>query len=163
MTPNLSDELVLQRMLIQEFTSLKINNIFYNKKNKYYYVASGKTLTSVHRAVAKSTLRNPDGYGDVNHKDSDRANNYPTNLEWCTRSYNIKHSYEAGRVGPSMGKFGKDHGASKPIKGVHKDTGETVYFDSLADARRVGFSPSKICVVAKGHRPHHRGYKWSYM
>ena len=32
----------------------------------------------------------------VNHKDSNKANNNIKNLEWCSRTYNIKYGYENG-------------------------------------------------------------------
>jgi len=38
---------------------------------------------------------------DVNHKNSDRADNRLENLEYCTRSENVKHGYTAN---PSMRK-----------------------------------------------------------
>jgi hypothetical protein len=49
-------------------------------------------ITSVHRAVAKAFLLNPNAYPVVNHKDSNRLNNVFSNLEWCTYSWNNKHA-----------------------------------------------------------------------
>ena len=59
----------------------------------------------VHRLTALAFLPNPKGLSDVNHKDGQRLNNtvfvtsYGTvdeersNLEWCTRQYNLEHAY----------------------------------------------------------------------
>lgn len=59
---------------------------------KYYF--NGKKRTDrVHRILAMLFIDNPENKVDVNHKDGDRKNNNIDNLEWCTRSENIKHAY----------------------------------------------------------------------
>jgi hypothetical protein len=55
-----------------------------------------KKYISGHRLVAVHFLKNPLGLPEVNHKDFDKVNNTHTNLEWCTRKHNNKHSYDAG-------------------------------------------------------------------
>ena len=51
-----------------------------------------KSLTT-HRIVALTFLDNPKGLIEVNHIDHNKHNNHLSNLEWITRSDNIKHSY----------------------------------------------------------------------
>lgn len=58
----------------------------------------GKLLSfPVHRLVAKAFLPNPEGLPEVNHKDFNRRNNHVDNLEWVTRSENMRHAFTAGR------------------------------------------------------------------
>ena len=76
----------------------KMLNLHTNKRNGYVYVwlnknGAGKFIR-VHKLVAETFLNNDSNYTDINHKDYNRTNNNVTNLEYCTRSYNIKHSYE---------------------------------------------------------------------
>lgn len=51
----------------------------------------------VHRLVLSTfnPIENMENY-DVNHKNGDKLDNRLENLEWCTRSENIKHSYGNG-------------------------------------------------------------------
>lgn len=58
----------------------------------------------VHRAVA-SVWVNGDQSLTVNHKDSNKQNNYADNLEWVSNRENIKHSFLTGaRPKETMGK-----------------------------------------------------------
>lgn len=54
----------------------------------------------VHRLVAEHFLPNPDNLEEINHKDGNKDNNHVGNLEWCTRSHNVKHSYDTGLKQP---------------------------------------------------------------
>ena len=47
---------------------------------------------AVHRLVANAFLPNPNNYKEVNHKDKNTFNNDVSNLEWCSRQYNIEYS-----------------------------------------------------------------------
>ena len=54
----------------------------------------------VHRLVAQHFIPNPNNLPEVNHIDGDKANNQVSNLEWCTRSHNVKHSFDTGLKQP---------------------------------------------------------------
>lgn len=65
-------------------------------KNGYAFMRlrrNGKqTGTGVHRLVALAFV---DGYAeglDINHKDKNRLNNRPENLEWTTHKHNVRYS-----------------------------------------------------------------------
>lgn len=50
----------------------------------------------IHRLVASTHLENPDNLPTVNHKDGNKLNNHKDNLEWCTKSQNMKHAVATG-------------------------------------------------------------------
>jgi hypothetical protein len=57
----------------------------------------GKNTTKlVHRLVIEAFIGESDS--EVNHKDCNRSNNNLENLEWVSRSENIKHAYMNGRL-----------------------------------------------------------------
>lgn len=65
----------------------------------YYQVhlggREGKTLL-LHRVIAKAFVENPNNYNIVNHKDGNKGNCSPSNLEWCTSAQNNKHAFDTG-------------------------------------------------------------------
>ena len=63
----------------------------------YLVTDNGPRMIQLHRLVMLSfkPIENADSF-DVNHIDGDKFNNSITNLEWCTRSENVKHAYSIG-------------------------------------------------------------------
>ena len=50
----------------------------------------------IHRLVAEAFISKNTDKEQVNHIDGNKENNCATNLEWCSQSENMKHSYRIG-------------------------------------------------------------------
>ena len=65
--------------------------------NGYKYVSlrvNDKSVVKyVHRLVGEHFIPNPHNYPEINHIDHNKANNHVSNLEWCTRQMNSRHSH----------------------------------------------------------------------
>lgn len=55
------------------------------------YRGKGAVQRKIHRLVAMAFISNPKGYKEVNHIDENKRNNMASNLEWCSRSYNVNY------------------------------------------------------------------------
>lgn len=127
-------------------------------------VICGKDV-KIHRMVALAFLPNPGNLPQVNHKDGVKSNSRADNLEWCTNSQNQIHKYQVlGQAGGMTGKRGAACKNSKRVRAVSVATGETLDFDSGAEAaRHLGVEPSGISMAARGVVKAYRGFHWFYL
>lgn len=126
-----------------------------NVQNNGYYIVwlcdseSNRKALLVHRLVASAFIENPNQFKDVNHKDGNKLNNGVSNLEWCTRSENIKHSYRVLNHRKN----------SKAIRCIETDK----RYESAADASRVtGINCGGIKHALRGISKTAGGYTWVY-
>lgn len=103
----------------------------------------------VHRLVAEAFCANPHGLPDVNHLDGNKANNHPSNLEWCTHAQNMRHAREMRLLRQE-----------RPVIGYVGGVGE--WFPSVNSTRRYGFSPACVSLTANGASPMHKGRQWAF-
>ena len=110
-----------------------------------------RTTVKIHRLVALAFLGKPAMTSlQVNHKDGNKENNHPSNLEWCTQRENIEHSFNIGL-----------RDSNKPkMKIIGRAKGITILLNSQADAVKLGFQQSNISKCIDGSRNTHKGFTW---
>ena len=87
---------IVRSLLTNKIMKPSITKFGYARVNLRYANSRKFKSMFVHRLVAMNFLDNPNNYSEVNHIDCNRLNNHITNLEWCSREQNIKHSYDVG-------------------------------------------------------------------
>ncbi|MGP1351652.1 MAG: NUMOD4 domain-containing protein [Hoylesella marshii] len=121
------------------------------KQNGGYLVVwlrkNGKTYAkTVHRLIALTFIP-PKSDKEVNHKDGDKTNNTIANLEWLTKSENIKHSYR---------QLGRKRNAQRILC---VETGE-IYASIKDAANKINITHSDIDHVLSGRSKSAGGYTW---
>ena len=141
------------------------------QKNGYLfcilYKNSKPKLCKVHRLVAAAFIPNPDKLPEVNHKDENKANNFvfvnkddsvdlnKSNLEWCTRLYNMRYGTRLKHVVEKR---------SKPVLQIDKETNEVIaeYPSAREAARKLNIDQGSISACCRGKQKTAYGFKWQY-
>lgn len=136
----------------------RVWSFYTNKFIKHSYLNTGYPMVTLwdgkkshgrtlHRLVAEAYLPKVEGKPHVNHKDSDRTNPKLENLEWCTRSENMKHGLASGNFDGKLGRKGKQNGN-------YRISSEVVV--AIIKARREGVSLKELSIKYKVSL----GYVW---
>jgi hypothetical protein len=115
----------------------------------------------VHYLVASAFL--PKGKNDkcVNHKDGNKQNNNVSNLEWCSYSHNIKHSFEVlGRKISIL--LGKEHPKAKKIYQIKNGQVVAEYYGAGEAERYTGIKRANIQRVLSGYNKTAGGFVWKH-
>ena len=127
---------------------------------------------SVHRLVAIVFINNKENKSDVNHKDGNKLNNNINNLEWVSKSENVKHSinilknknglkyYEKGNNWYREKRNLPYYSISKEIKNKIKSA---VNFINDFEDNAINLAKLKSCDIAVCGHIHQPDLKENYM
>lgn len=123
-----------------------IRNTRYN--STYLYKLGNSKQFLIHRLVAISFIDNPNNLPEVNHINGNKNDNNVNNLEWVTRSTNIKHSYD---------KLGKIAPFSKIV--INLDNG--IFYNSAKEAAKsINISYSCLRAMLNNQNPNRTNLKY---
>lgn len=158
LTRNVKNNSVLREKILK-------NNI---RKNKYCQVNLYKNTIykkiSIHRLVIGTFILNLENKPCVNHIDGNPTNNRLDNLEWCTYSENIQHSFKyLNRQCPTKGKFGKFSTNYREVNQYDlKGNFIKKWFGFHEINRKLGFDYRNVCACCRGKQQTAYGYIWRY-
>ena len=122
------------------------------------YINGKRENKTIHRLVAMAFITNPNSYKVINHIDGNKVNNNANNLEWCTQSYNIKHSYDNNLHIPTIEKA-----INSRKRKILCHQNNKKYNSIIEAAKDLNLNTGKVCEVCKGTRNHTKGYTFEYI
>lgn len=131
------------------------------KGRKYVdlYRRGKRVRKQVHTLVATEFIPNPHNLKEINHKDENPLNNQATNLEWCTREYNVNYGSRNSKHSKAM-----TNGKLSKAVGAYSKEGNLIHlFPSASEAGRNGFNRSHVAACCRGDLNSHRGLVWKYV
>lgn len=147
-------------------------------RNGYYIVDLSKDgihkKIPIHKIVASLFVYNDDPEHKIfiNHKDENKLNNLPENLEWCTPEYNIKYGTRNKKSSETMKEKIRNGEisvvlpcAKKSVVQLSLDGTYIRTWDGIIDAVQEGYNEVCIssCCSKKYANKTHKGYKWMYL
>ena len=105
-----------------------------------------RKIVPVHRLVAMSLIENPFNLETVDHIDNNKNNNHPSNLQWITRSDNVKKAQSMGRWGTHPKKYE-----------IKFKCGFKIIIENISKfSRENNYAATKLVAISKGKLKSHK-------
>ena len=146
----------------------RIKKLKPNKNEDGYYKVKlrkdGKTYNKfVHRLIAETFIPNPENKPEVNHKNGIKTDNRVSNLEWCSRSENMKHSYKVlGHKGAFFNKRGIKCPFSKIVLQIKDGKVIAEFYGTHEASEKTKICQCSICKCCCGKQKSAGGFQWTY-
>lgn len=139
-------------------------------KNGYYVYDFSKNgnghIVYLHRIMGNLFVKNddPEHKTFINHKDENKLNNLPDNLEWCTNEYNIAYGTARQKQGESLKESHKNRKNWNEREVVQVDfSGNYIKtWRNAKEASKFGYNQRSIGLCCKNIRKTSKGYIWFY-
>src|SRR6186713_3302461 len=150
--------------------SLRSGVIMKPRKNRTGYLRVNISIDGNHKTHALHKLiclafhTRIEGKEQINHKDGNKENNRPENLEWCNQSENIRHAVDTGlkpKECPWLHIKGSGNWHNKKVLFVN---GENVTaFESVEMcAEALNLKSRSVARVCRGERQTYKGLTFKY-
>lgn len=114
---------------------------------------------TIHRLVALSFIPNPNNYPSINHKDENKLNNTPDNLEWCTVKYNNLYNDRQDKINLLL----TNGLLSKPVIQYSLDGVFVREFPSVNQVcRELNIFKAGVSGCCNNRASTYKGFKWSF-
>lgn len=129
--------------------------------NGYLYVTLCKNGTKIHyyihRLVATAFCDGAGEFEEVNHIDEIKSNNHYSNLEWCSKQYNLNYGVhnQNQRIAKSL--------VERQVVKVRCVELDIIFESTRGAARYVEGDSSAIRGCCQKKRKTHKGYHWEYV
>lgn len=114
--------------------------ILYNRERK---------IKRINRLVAEAFIPNINNHKEVNHIDGIKSNNVVNNLEWTTRSLNMKHAFKIGLANQKGSNHNRAKFSKKDIIKIKKLIKEKV--KNVEIAKLFNCCPTLISHIKRGY------------
>lgn len=116
-----------------------------------FHVNGKNFCLRVHRLVATCFIPNPLGLPEVNHIDNNPTNNIASNLEWCTKQYNLDYKKNFGTSPAQV--------QGRPVFAVDMKNGKVIRFETQSEAaRQLGIDQRSVNNAIRGRMKTIHGY-----
>lgn len=158
---------------VKSFWNTK-EKILMNLKDNFGYLKvclckdGKKKQFKVHKLVAEAYIPNIENKKEVNHINGNKADNRAENLEWCTRSENMKHAYKNGLQKPTekqkqaIKKYCKENKTKKIIQLDNNGDFIKEWNSGIEVEMNLGINRKNISQCLTKRSKTAGGFKWEY-